>query len=97
MTLAFSQCLIDFGLSMALTGDQRLENTEMAVNSEQNVKRRGRPPGSKNKKKDTKKVKKAASSFKSSNSLEMAIRQLLSLPLDSDTKIRLIQTTVDAK
>lgn len=69
----------------------------MAVNSEQNIKRRGRPPGSKNKKKGAKKVKKAASSIKSSNSLEMAIRQLLSLPLDSDTKIRLIQTAVDSK
>jgi hypothetical protein len=71
-----------------------MESNKMSVNSDQKPKRRGRPPGSKNKK------KKAASKTPgrpkiAGTSIEGTIKQLLSLPATAETKIRLIKAALD--
>lgn len=66
----------------------------MSGSQDQKPKRRGRPPGSKNKK------KKAASKTSGrpkivGTSIEATIKQLLSLPATAETKIRLIKAALD--
>jgi len=66
----------------------------MSDSQDQKPKRRGRPPGSKNKK------KKAAAKTPgrpkiAGTSIEATIKQLLSLPATAETKIRLIKAALD--
>lgn len=68
----------------------------MSTNSEQKPKRRGRPPGSKNKKKNVGTVKGRGRPKKSVTSIEGTIKQLLSLPATAETKIRLIRAALDS-
>ncbi len=71
----------------------------MAVNSENKPKRRGRPPGSKNKKKSSAVIEVAVRRGRPRKvdvSLEGTIRQLLSLPANAETKIRLISAAINA-
>lgn len=66
----------------------------MPENQDQKAKRRGRPPGSKNKKK--KAISKSLGLPKvAGTSLEGTIKQLLSLPATAETKIRLIKAALD--
>jgi len=61
---------------------------------DQKPKRRGRPPGSKNKKK--KEAAKTPGRPKiAGTSIEVTIKQLLSLPATAETKIRLIKAALD--
>jgi len=68
----------------------------MSTHSEQKPKRRGRPPGSKNKKKKAATSNGRGQPKKIATSLEATIKQLLSLPANAETKIRLIQAALDA-
>ncbi len=66
----------------------------MSSNQEHKPKRRGRPPGSKNKKKKT--AGKTPGRPKiAGTSIEATIKQLLSLPATAETKIRLIKAALD--
>ena len=66
----------------------------MSASQDQKPKRRGRPPGSKNKKKRTA-VKVSARQKVVGTSIEATIKQLLSLPATAETKIRLIKAALD--
>ena len=66
----------------------------MSVSQDQKPKRRGRPPGSKNKK--NKAPGKTPGRPKTAGtSIEATIRQLLLLPATAETKIRLIKAALD--
>lgn len=78
-----------------------MEKTSMPANQEQKPKRRGRPPGSKNK------VKKIAlklgrgpgrprKQLGSANEMTSTIMQLLALPASDETKVRLIRAALQA-
>ncbi len=64
------------------------------------TKRRGRPPGSKNKKNvalASKSKNTKLSQEKSNSSVETMIRHLLDMPTSTETKIRLIRAMLDEK
>lgn len=66
----------------------------MSASQDQKPKRRGRPPGSKNKKKKVA-DKIPGRSKVVGTSIESTIKQLLSLPATAETKIRLIKAALD--
>lgn len=66
----------------------------MSVSQDQKPKRRGRPPGSKNKKKKTPSKTPGRPKI-AGTSIEATIKQLLSLPATAETKIRLIKAALD--
>ena len=72
-----------------------MEPEEMSVNQAQEPKRRGRPPGTKNKVKKTVAHKVLDRPKKIATSMEATIRQLLTLPATAETKIRLIEAALD--
>lgn len=64
----------------------------MSNGSKAEAKKRGRPRGSKNKKKLSKlKIRPAQSKIKIDDSIEATIRHLLDLPTTTETKIKLIK------
>lgn len=66
----------------------------MSANQDQKPKRRGRPPGSKNKNNKLA-VKTSGRPKITGTSIEATIKQLLSLPATPETKIRLIKAALD--
>lgn len=68
----------------------------MSANFDQKPKRRGRPPGSKNKTKKAAQKVPRARNRSASISIEDTIRKLLSLPANAETKVRLIQAVLDS-
>lgn len=76
--------------------------SEQAGEANKKTKRRGRPKGSKNKKKGGTQKKlgrpprsKGKVTKSNRNSLDSTIRQLLKLPANAETKVRLIQAALE--
>lgn len=66
----------------------------MAQNSDNQPKRRGRPPGSKNKKKVSKKKFESSRLVSGANSTVSTLKQLLQLEIDDKTKIQIIRAAL---
>jgi hypothetical protein len=66
----------------------------MTQNSDNQPKRRGRPPGSKNKKKVSQKRIKSSRLVTSANSTVSTLKQLIQLEIDDKTKIQIIRAAL---
>lgn len=68
----------------------------MSIIKKSEVKKRGRPPGSKNKKRRAKPSPQGnQSKARSDDSIEATIRHLLDLPTSAETKIKLTKAALD--
>jgi hypothetical protein len=65
------------------------------VEAEKKLKRRGRPPGSKNKKMKKAGMKRGAGSAPKDRSLEKTIRLLIKMPASVEVRARLIMAAFD--